>query len=464
MEDDNDIDKLFRQGLKDPEIPFNELDWEGMERKLDANKPKRIVPAWIIIAGSIAALLIVFMFWFFFRLNQEVAKDKPDAFTNKKVLPSGSDSSASQVPPQKELHNPEKGQLESENEQPNSQKELLNSRKELLSSRKELYNPAKELLNRGEEPLNSQIQTLPQVELQKGSSVNVQKEVIVKDKFDLKQSEVAVTRQKVTDKAIDGRSTDGKPPVENSIALSAQDKSSVPATGKSVTDKNSDYNKLETSIRRKMEASFNKKRGFTLSLMAAPDVTTTQSSKASKISSNVGMLVTYALNNKISVTSGAVYSKKFYNSVGNYSQSNSYTSKPFEVDADCNVIDIPLNVNYKIFHKKNIAVSVNTGLSSYLMLKERYNYITGEAGTVQQTSTLEIRNQNQHIFGIANVSISVDRKITPSVSIGIQPFMKIPLTGIGNGNVDLKSTGLSFSVNIGLFPGRKQEKNALNKY
>ncbi|WP_449436786.1 hypothetical protein [Pedobacter steynii] len=40
MEKDNGIDKLFRDGLNDPEIPFNELDWAKMEQKLDAKAKK----------------------------------------------------------------------------------------------------------------------------------------------------------------------------------------------------------------------------------------------------------------------------------------------------------------------------------------------------------------------------------------------------------------------------------------
>jgi hypothetical protein len=495
MEDENDIDKLFRQGLKDPEIPFNEQDWEGMERKLDGNKPKRLVPVWILTAGSIAALLIIFMFWYFFTPNSEISKDKSNTYANKKALPSGSESSSNTVSLEKKRLNPEKERIDSLTERLNSKQleihnEEADSRKQQLNSKTEQFNPGKGLVNSPKVQLNSQTKQLnpfnaqpnslteklglqkqllnsqlahPKPDSQTRNLSDIEKDKIVKDRPDLKQSEIAVTGQKAPNKIVDiPLSTSA--PVGKSTELSGSDKSSTTAVDKSVPNKNSDYAKLEANIRRKMEASFNKRRGFTLSLMAAPDVTTAQSSKSSKLSSNVGMLVTYALNSKFSVTSGAVYSKKFYNSVGIAAQSNSYASKPWEVDADCNVLDIPLNVNYKLFHKKNIAVSVNTGLSSYLMLKEKYDYITGEPGTVQQRSTLEIRNENQHLFGIANVSVSVDRKITRTVSIGLQPFMKIPLTGIGNGKVDLKSTGLSFSVNLGLFPNKKQEKNALNKY
>ncbi|PIH03424.1 hypothetical protein CS542_02405 [Pedobacter sp. IW39] len=52
------------------------------------------------------------------------------------------------------------------------------------------------------------------------------------------------------------------------------------------------------------------------------------------------------------------------------------------------------------------------------------------------------------------MSVSFDHQLTPSVSVGLQPFAKLPLTGIGYGDASLKSAGVSFSLNIGLFPAK----------
>ncbi|MGY0038442.1 hypothetical protein [Pedobacter sp. NJ-S-72] len=97
------------------------------------------------------------------------------------------------------------------------------------------------------------------------------------------------------------------------------------------------------------------------------------------------------------------------------------------------------------------------------MLKEKYEFTTGQ-GAEQKVSNLEINNQNQHLFGIANVSVSFDHQISQAVSIGVQPFAKIPLTGIGYGDASLKSAGVSFSLNIGLFPAKKPGKYAVVRY
>ena len=418
MENEDDIDKLFKQGLKDPEIPFNELDWERMEQKLDAKKPKKLLPVWILTASSIAAVLLIFLFWLFMMPEKTGVKESKDEYvvepskTNKKNNSSAADSL--------QMTN---GLTFSGQKQAERKIDVLTNLHKRNTKRDRKERVFKQLPN-----------NLSNVKEQT-AGVPVYNNAIVPNHAD----SVAAVLSK-------------NPPVNKNL----------PA-GETSASQKAEYARVENRVKRKMESSFNKKQGLTLSLMAAPDVTTAASSKSSKLSSNLGVLVTYAISNKLSLTSGAVYSKKYYNSAGFAPQTNSYAGQAWEVDADCNVLDIPVNVNYKLFTKRNIAVSVNTGLSSYLMLKEKYTYLTGEPGANQQISTLEVRNQNQHIFGVANVSISVDRKITPRISIAVQPFMKIPLTGIGNGNVDLKSTGLSFSLNIGLFPAKKQEKNAFNR-
>jgi hypothetical protein len=161
------------------------------------------------------------------------------------------------------------------------------------------------------------------------------------------------------------------------------------------------------------------------------------------------------------VTTGALYANKYYNSRGDGAGNYGANNHSLQINALCNVIDIPVNLNYKILTKKAFSVSLNTGLSSYIMLKEKYDYVYSESGYTESTVSMEIRNQNKHMFGVANVALSFDRRISPQLSLGVQPFMKVPLTGIGYGKADLKSTGVSFSLNMGLFPVKKPAKSGL---
>ncbi len=400
MEKDNGIDKLFRDGLNDPEIPFNELDWAKMEQKLDAKAKKRVVPFWLIAASGIAAALIVGLFWYFSGLEKivkepkkvEIVESKKEKPVNNKPLVTNTDTSTVVKT------NPEAVVVEPGIELP-------------VKQMGQEYVKTPKVINRDQDLINT-----PDT-----SSV----------KEDNKQELIA---EAVTPKTEDKQTVapiDSLLPDKKSEVLAHNNESATKITGK--------------------------RSALTLSIMAAPDISSSNLNVDTKISSNIGVLATYAITDKISVTTGAVYSRKLYNYGGIGSAGTAYMKNAWQVNADCIVLDVPLNVNYTFLKRRNFSVGVNSGLSSYFMLNEKYKYITGPQGGTQKVTELEIKNQNQHIFGVANLSLSFERRITNSLSFGVQPFIKLPLTGIGNGNARLRSTGVAFSLNLGLFPksGRK---------
>lgn len=431
MENENDIDQLFRRGLEEPEIPFNELDWEKMERKLDAQKPKRLIPVWMMYTASgIAAVLAIFMVWTLFSPQSASQLIKQQPITKTQSQPAI--LTQPDAPKQDTVI---KSGLSGSKEQAAAHEQLAAGQRSAAA----VKNPALRV-----EPLNpagipsAVIQTplLPQNPVhQTTGNENIAK----------------IVQPAVKDNRV-------QPIIETDSAVLAR-KANALAQSKGV-DGRVEQKELESMVRKKMENALTQQQqhDLILSAMAAPDITSTTSSKSSKVSTNLGMTATYALNSKFSLTSGAVYSKKYYNydmPVAN--------NKTWGVDADCNVLDIPLNVNYKLMNKKKLSISVNTGLSSYFMLKEKYQVTTGPVGA-QKVTDIEVNNENQHIFGIANVSLSFDHQISESMSIGVQPFAKLPLTGIGHYDTSLKSAGVSFSLNIGLFPAKKPGKYAAARY
>jgi len=399
MEKDNGIDKLFRDGLNDPEIPFNELDWAKMEQKLDGRAKKRVIPFWLFAASGIAAALIVGLFWYFSGSEKivkepkkvEIVESKKEEPKNNKPSVIGTDTSI----------------VVKTNEAPIVEPPIELPVKHIDQG----YVKTPEVINRDQDLINT-----PDT----GSVKENKKQELIAE----------VVTPKTEDKQI-----------------------TVPADSLA-PDKKSEVlvhnNEPATKIAGKRSA-------LTLSIMAAPDISSSNLNVDTKISSNIGVLATYAITDKISVTTGAVYSRKLYNYGGVGSAGTAYMKNAWQVNADCIVLDVPLNVNYTFLKRRNFSVGVNSGLSSYFMLNEKYKYITGPQGGTQKITELEIKNQNQHIFGVANLSLSFERRITNSLSFGVQPFIKLPLTGIGNGNARLKSTGVAFSLNLGLFPksGRK---------
>lgn len=399
MKTDHNIDQLFRQGLNDPDIPFNEMDWKDMEQKLDAQKNKSKMILWRSVAAGIAAVILVVLFWVLSKPVQISVDSIKAGQTIETVKSKTADKSSLSIPVPLQVK-PE--------------------------TKSFAFKPTREV----------RFSDTSWKEIKAGQ----------KDKDTV--SQMAVLHHEIF------KSGEGTDVEKEKTAVLAHRSSSA---------SNADRDEVLKSIRKKMEASLGQSNALTLSVMAAPDISTAKQSMSSKISTNVGILASYGLNRRFSLTSGAIYSRKFYNSGGVAPQSNTYNAGgAWQVNADCNVLDIPLNVNYKVLDKRNFSVSLNTGLSSYFMLKEKYTFITGNAGPTQQISNLEINNQNQHLFGIANLSVNFERRISEGITVGIQPFVKLPLTGIGYGNADLRSTGVSFSLNLGLFPIKKPSGYASN--
>lgn len=458
MNEDNEIDQLFKDRLSDPEIPFDEMNWEKMERKLDGGKKKKVIPLWIYAAGGIAAVLMISLYWIFFAAVSSDQQQVKNPLTNrvvkpeKEVLPlttedslkvTGAGETSGKVPgmqmpgveePDMKIPGVEgtisgvsaagkSAGLQSGYIAENTNKIIASSLAESgIGSPLSLLTPVSPVMT----PVSPII--TPAVTIAAGTKL--------KSAGPLVETDSAILARKA-----------------NALAHSKDPFERVEAS------------EIARSVKNKMEKALQPQNDLILSAMAAPDMSFAKSSKPSKVSSNVGVLATYAFGTKFSMTSGAIYSRKFYNSGGGASWGNTVyvPGSDWHVSADCNVLDIPLNVNYKIFNKKKLSVSLNTGLSSYFMLKEKYQFTTGQ-GAAEKVTNLEIDNQNQHLFGIANVSVSFDHQLTPSVSVGVQPFAKLPLTGIGYGDASLKSAGVSFSLNIGLFPVKKPGKYAAVRY
>jgi hypothetical protein len=369
MKDEHNIDQLFKAGLGDPEIPFNEMDWEKMSKKLDAHEKRRILPLWWFVGAGIAATVLIFLFTI-------LLEEEP---VNKKMLTT----------------------------------KTLNPHKETVENRVQIEEPVKKknsiVLS---EHSNKEAHSHKNVsEMKSGNQIGEPGA----SKIQLVSKNPLPAKVLASDFQLSG------PKGDTAQFIPMKGSGAYPGA--------------------KVPGYVNAKRsGLTLSIMAAPDISGTGANVSSKVSTNIGLLVTYPLSRKISVSTGVIYAKKLYNSGGPAAINNGYGNQSWEVNADCRVLDIPLNVNYQVFKKRKLAITVNTGLSSYLMLNERYDLTSGPD---RSASRVEVSNQNQHLFGLANLSVSVERKINSSLSIGVQPFVKLPLTGIGNYDIRLNSTGVS---------------------
>ncbi|MES2826649.1 MAG: hypothetical protein V4687_00765 [Bacteroidota bacterium] len=383
MKNDNEIDQLFKKGLSQPDIPFDELHWEKMEEKLGSEPKKRVIPLWVLSVSGIAAALLIAMFLL---LNKDQSKPvyKSDELHADHVKP--------------------KGQEET----------VKNSSMEPNSSIGQNGSAEPKQVNRSAQKHVAGVTDMPEDPVVETGPLTI----ATADAVQVKPSPIEAANQPALI-----AETKAIVPAENTTPAVVSNPKKLPVMGKSP---------------------------FSLSIIAAPDISSSQDHVSAKVSTNVGLLATYSITEKLSITTGAIYARKLYDYAGMSASNYGNPGKAWEVDADCKVLDIPLNVNYKVFSKGSNAITLNTGVSSYFMLNEKYKYINSDGAGGTKISNLEFVNRNQHLAGVANLSVSFNRQVSSQLNIGIQPFIKIPLTGIGYHDSKLRSTGVAFSLNFNL--------------
>jgi hypothetical protein len=129
-----------------------------------------------------------------------------------------------------------------------------------------------------------------------------------------------------------------------------------------------------------------------------------------------------------------------------------------EIDGDCQMWDIPLNVNYYFSPAKNYSLFISGGFSSYLMSEENYSFqvtTPGYLGDETQTYSQQVKGENQEWFKMVNISLGVQRRINRNFSLQVEPFVKIPLAEVGSANIALSSFGTYLSLRYNfLFTGK----------
>jgi hypothetical protein len=191
-------------------------------------------------------------------------------------------------------------------------------------------------------------------------------------------------------------------------------------------------------------------RSIQLSLVTAPDLTTVKFKNPESISTNAGLLLGIPVSKRISIVTGAVWANKLYQAnPDDYAPTPDYwygRHKPSTIKAKCNVLDIPLNVRYQVLEWGKNELSVQAGISSYLMLDEKYTYTYRSGGQDTYSTTWHVTNQNRHWLGVQNFSVGYTRKLSPAFAVGAEPFVKLPYKSIGAGKVNLTSAGVFFTA------------------
>jgi hypothetical protein len=201
---------------------------------------------------------------------------------------------------------------------------------------------------------------------------------------------------------------------------------------------------------KKPQATKNNKK-FYVGLIGGIDASTVKFEKFQNAGFTYGVLLGYQLNNRWSVETGSFLEKKYYYSDGQYFNASkiypaSANAKIIDVTGNCKMIEIPVSVKYDFgLHKKSNWFATLGG-TSYLMKKENYYYHVyyGSAGPYYHEKDTNSTEKNF----LSNLSFSAGytHRLGNFADLRIEPYLKIPISGMGVGDLPLFSTGVQVGI------------------
>ena len=182
---------------------------------------------------------------------------------------------------------------------------------------------------------------------------------------------------------------------------------------------------------------------FALSLIFSPDVSALHFRDIRGVGSSVGLNLEYFIQRKLSVNLGMIYSFKTYQTHEGYG--GTYSPLTISVSGECFIFDIPINFRYYAINGELDRWYISSGLSSYLMLTEKYSIEHGP-NSPTDFSQIRVDGENNHLFNILNFSLGYERKLADKWALQVEPYVRIPVSGIGERNVNLKSSGVWIGI------------------
>jgi hypothetical protein len=432
MKNEKGIDDLFKHSLKDPvdETAFRESDWSGLDNMLDEDKRRGKV-FWLPILGSVAAVLLAFFGWWLFK-PQATNTQQITQMVAKTPVRSKSQATVSQQAQQQQVavnRQPEKGITTT------AKSNLIDKDGKTFTQQNKPQFLAGNLHNgKGNTDESS---PLPG------------KDYTAKAPTFGSKSMRDTARSNALLAAIDPSTG---PNIEALLKGRAQspDITRQPAEAP-VSSPKTGINALAVAhvvTRQSGPSAFHPQ--FALSVLAASEVNGVGSFQSTSKGTNVGLMFSAGVK-KFSVSTGVNYSSKPYSlPFDQYHTSYQFKNAPEYVNADCRVLDIPINFGYQLYNRSSNKVTVGTGISSYIMMHESYTYDYGNTGTLYGPSYYAVKGKGKYLFSIMNLQATYERKVNSKVGLTLQPYLKVPLSDIGYSQVRVQTFGVAVGLNWNL--------------
>jgi hypothetical protein len=185
-----------------------------------------------------------------------------------------------------------------------------------------------------------------------------------------------------------------------------------------------------------------------------------------KVTMNYGFSLSYAIANKLSISSGVSYASISTTESLNASAPQTLSGKNLEsVDAKVRGINVPLELKYNISDK----LYTNIGVSALAVLNnsQQNNYIVNQVQSFSSAAvngyadskTMIVKEKTTEpqpeanidpdkYIGFYNFSLGYKQKISKKNNIAIEPFLRLPMKTFSKENLNLTNGGLRLKIDF----------------
>ena len=146
---------------------------------------------------------------------------------------------------------------------------------------------------------------------------------------------------------------------------------------------------------------------------------------------------------------GIFWDKKQYYTDGKYFN-RTKTNIPasvslLDMNGSCSMFEFPVNLRYSFAYSRKGNAFIATGLSTYIMKLETYGYTAEQNGNAW-SGTYKYSNSGKNLFSILSMSAGYELKWNRFANLRIEPYYRLPLSGVGIGSLSITSAGIYFGL------------------
>lgn len=451
------IESRIRQAANEISITENDEAWKKMEVMLDAefHKDRRRSAIWWWFLGGLIILIVSGLF-----IYQHYSSIFGDKISSASKVPQNIKSGI------KADHEPninKNGKTEEDrlSKYENRTEQTMTDRGNQQKTPEISINKQKYPLINNQPSVNEPTLITSRI-VRKRRNVNVaassQKDKKIKSKNSLTKDEEiinpAVTKKDSRDRIESVPEKKGGSPgnntadvLNNTPVIIDSSKSPVSAIARSEKKNGVENNSLLRKNSSPVRLTDNRKKGFYIIGSVAGDVTAIKNIFKQDVKPVYGLSVGYQFNKRLHVQGGFYAGKKIYAAgPGDYKlKPGSYIAKIIRADAECYIYDIPVSVRYNVLPRKASNGYLMAGISSVILKREIYDmHFFNPSGTYRRMSYTY--TDNTAFLSIFNLAIGYEHKLSNALYILAEPYLKLPLSGLGEGKVKLYSAGLQLGI------------------